>query len=137
MSYSGRSKTLLGANLAARSQHITIDRLPRAVTACIVPMWKNEIAVRYAPQRIDDILWQPIPPRAGHDIVALKLSGLQAHDIDDRQRSQSGDDHDQPVFRPHFTQYTVFLSQKTPSFPFFSVYQVYHANMNKFSEIVI
>ena len=119
MSYSGRSKTLLGADLATRSQHITVYGLSGSVPSCIVPMRKNVVAVADPPQRIDDILWQPIPPRAGHDIVALKLPRLQAHDIDDRQRSQSGNNHDQAILRPHFTQNSPNFAQKTPSFPFF------------------
>ena len=93
MSYSGRSKTLLGADLATRSQHITIDRLTGSVPSCIVPMRKNVVAVRYAPESIGNIPGQPILPKPDAYILALKLSGLQAHDIDDRQRSQSGNNH--------------------------------------------
>ena len=92
MSYSGRSKAP-GTELAARSQHITIDRLTGSVPSCIIPVRKNKVRIRYAPESIGNIPGQPIPPRAGYDILAIKLFRLQAHDIDDRQRRQSGNDH--------------------------------------------
>lgn len=102
MSYSSRSKAL-GADLAARSQHITVYGLTCPVSAGIIPVRKNISTIADPAKRSHDSGRNPVLPETNSDILALKLAGSEPDNIRNRQTGQSGDDHDQPVLRPHFT----------------------------------
>lgn len=102
MSYSGRSKAL-GADLAARSKHITVYGLTCPVSAGIIPVRKNISTIADPAKRSHDGRGNPILPKPDAYILSLELAGSELHSVRDRKTCQGSHHHHKPVLRPHFT----------------------------------
>ena len=106
-----RSCYLVGCNpltiqVTTRSSHILVDRLPCAVRSRLETVWKNIPIVLCNPNKCRPHSdRQPKLLCTDHQMVALKLFLPHSHRIPNRQISHGGNNNNQPVLRPHLSQY--------------------------------